>query len=102
MRRRPLSETRRYRRIYQARDRADAARRVEHFLTATDHAALPTFSAFADGVRQWRTELLNYFDEPLSNGYAEGTINKIKVIKRRAYGLPTFHGFRQRVLPTCG
>ena len=49
-----------------------------------------------------KPELLAYFDQPITNGYAEGVINKIKVIKRRAYGLPTFNGFRQRVLVACG
>ena len=29
-------------------------------------------------------------------------INKVKVIKRRAYGLPTFTGFRKRVVIACG
>jgi len=52
-------------------------------------------------VRLWRAELLAYFDEPTTNGYAEGVINKVKVIKRRAYGLPTFDGFRHRVLLAC-
>jgi transposase len=65
-------------------------------------AGLPAFDAFAKGIRQWRTELLAYFDEPTTNGYAEGVTNKIKVIKRRAYGLPTFDGFRARVLLACG
>jgi transposase len=46
--------------------------------------------------------LLAYFDEPTTNGYAEGSINKVKVIKRRAYGLPTFAGFCDRVLLACG
>jgi transposase len=46
--------------------------------------------------------LLAFFEEPTTNGYAEGVINKVKVIKRRAYGLPTFQGFRQRVLIACG
>ena len=68
---------------------------------AVERAHLPAFTAFADGVRLWRTELLAYFDEPTTNGYAEGVINKIKVIKRRAYGIPTFDGFRDRVLLAC-
>ena len=51
------------------------------------------------GVRE---ELLAYFDQPTTNGYAEGVINKAKVIKRRAYGLPTFHGFGKRVVIACG
>jgi Transposase len=62
-------------------------------------AQIRPFDAFAKGIAQWHTELLAYFDEPTTNGYAEGVINKIKVIKRRAYGLPTF---RRRVVIACG
>ena len=90
-----------FRAIYRAPDRAEAERRLERFLGAVERAQLPAFTAFADGVRLWRAELLAYFDEPTTNGYAEGVINKVKVIKRRAYGLPTFDGFRQRVLLAC-
>jgi transposase len=54
------------------------------------------------GIRSWQQELLAYFEEPTTNGYAEGVINKVKVIKRRAYGLPTFSGFRKRVVIACG
>jgi hypothetical protein len=39
---------------------------------------------------------------PTTNGYAGGMINKVKVIKCRAYGLPTFEGFRERVLVASG
>jgi transposase len=91
-----------FRAVYRASDRPDAERRLDHFLAAVDRAQLPAFTAFAKGVRLWREELLAYFDEPTTNGYAEGVINKVKVIKRRAYGLPTFTGFRNRVLLACG
>ena len=91
-----------FRAVYRASGRPDAERRLEHFLTAVERSQLRPFQAFAEGVRQWREELLAYFDEPTTNGYAEGVINKIKVIKRRAYGLPTFDGFRDRVLLACG
>jgi transposase len=90
-----------FRAVYRADTRADAERRLDHFLAAVDRSQLPAFRAFADGVRQWRQELLAYFEEPTTNGYAEGVINKVKVIKRRAYGLPTFTGFRERVLLAC-
>jgi transposase len=91
-----------FRAVYRARNRAEAAERLDHFLAACERAALPSFTAFASGLRGWREELLAYFDEPATNGYAEGVINKIKVIKRRAYGLPRFTSFRQRVLLACG
>jgi transposase len=91
-----------FRTIYRSDNRVDAELRLERFLAAVDRAAIPSFNAFAEGVRLWREEPLAYFDQPISNGFAEGVINKIKVIKRRAYGLPTFDGFRQRVLVACG
>jgi transposase len=90
-----------FRSIYRAENRHEAEQRLDHFLAAVERAQLPAFTAFADGVRLWRAELLAYFDEPTTNGYAEGVINKVKVIKRRAYGLPTFDGFRERVLLAC-
>jgi transposase len=91
-----------FRAVYRTSSQPDAERRLDHFLAAVDRSRLPAFQAFADGVRQWRSELLAYFDEPTTNGYAEGVINKVKVIKRRAYGLPTFDGFRKRVVIACG
>ena len=90
-----------FRSIYRAPDGEEAERRLTRFLGAVERAQIPAFSAFADGVRLWREELLAYFDEPTTNGYAEGVINKVKLIKRRAYGLPTFDGFRERVLLAC-
>jgi transposase len=91
-----------FRSIYRAENRQEAERRLDHFLAAVERAQLPAFTAFADGVRLWRAELLAYFDEPTTNGYAEGVINKVKLIRRRACGLPRFTGFRQRVLLACG
>jgi transposase len=95
----PLKET--FRAVYRAESPRDAALRLDSFLAAVDRAQLPAFTAFAEGVRQCRDELLAYFAEPTTNGYAEGVINKAKVIKRRAYGIPTFDGFRERVLLAC-
>jgi transposase len=90
-----------FRAIYRSRDRRQAEQQLERFLTGCRLAAIPSFDAFAEGIRLWRQELLASFDEPVTNGYAEGVITKIKVIKRRAHGLPTFEGFRRRVLVAC-
>jgi transposase len=84
------------------RTRPRRRRRLELFLAGVDRAAIPSFTAFAKGLRSWREELRAYFDQPTTNGYAEGMINKIKTIKRRAHGLPNFAGFRQRVVVACG
>jgi hypothetical protein len=36
-------------------------------------------------------------DEPTTNGYDENVINKVKVIKRRAYGVPDMAAHRRRL-----
>jgi len=46
--------------------------------------------------------MLNYFEGRWSNGFAEGLNNKLKLIKRRAYGYHNFENFRLRVLVECG
>lgn len=49
-------------------------------------------------LKNWREEILNYFDYPYTNGFVEGKNNRIKVIKRVAYGYRNSDNFRQRIL----
>lgn len=88
--------------VYAAKSRAHAEQLLDRFFLAARRSGYQPFTAYANGIEPWREEILAHFDQPVSNGYAEGVINKVKVIKRRAYGLPTFEGFRRRVLVACG
>ena len=54
-------------------------------------------SASLTMLANWGTYILNSFDCPYSNGFTEGTNNKIKVIKRNAYGYRNFKNFRNRI-----
>jgi transposase len=47
-------------------------------------------------IRRWIGEIIAYFDRGTSQGIVEGINNKIKLIKRRAYGLRNFENFRIR------
>lgn len=42
--------------------------------------------SFAKTLRVWRQGILSWFDFPISSGPLEGTNNKIKTLKRQAYG----------------
>lgn len=59
---------------------------------------LPEFYDCFKTFTNWQKEILNSFDVPYTNGYTEGINNKIKVIKRNAYGLRNFERFRNRIL----
>ncbi|WP_194283514.1 transposase, partial [Streptococcus agalactiae] len=43
----------------------------------------------------------NSFNYPWNNGYIEGTHNKIKTVKRVAFGMRNFHHFRTKLLLVC-
>lgn len=49
-------------------------------------------------IRGWLDEILAYFDNRTSQGIVEGINQKIKLIKRRAYGMININNFRQRIL----
>lgn len=46
----------------------------------------------------WYDYILNYFNGRWSNGMVEGINNRIKMIKRRAFGFENFSNFRNRIL----
>jgi len=49
-------------------------------------------------IKRWIDEILAYFDNRTTQGVVEGINQKIKLIKRRAYGFTNFDNFRRRVL----
>ncbi len=64
----------------------------------TDENDFKRFHACVYTFTTWQHEILNAFSTGLSNGYTEGCNNRIKVIKRAAYGFRNFKRFRKRIL----
>ena len=56
------------------------------------------FPKSSQTIKRWIDEILAYFDNRTTQGAVEGINQKIKLIKRRAYGLTNFGNFRRRVL----
>ena len=66
--------------------------------------SLPEFKELLHTFTNWRDEILNYFDYRITNGFVEGKNNRIKTIKRMAYGYRNMDNFRLRILaanPGC-
>jgi transposase len=51
-------------------------------------------------IIRWLDEIIAYFDYKTTNGVVEGINNKLKLIKRSAYGFRNFENFRVRCLLT--
>lgn len=47
-------------------------------------------------VKRWISEIIAYFDERTTQGVVEGINNKLKLIKRRAFGFKSFRNFKIR------
>jgi transposase len=56
------------------------------------------FSDAVKTIENWFQPITNYFAHRTTNGPAEGINNKIKLIKRMAYGFRNFENFRLRIL----
>ena len=58
----------------------------------------PEFKHCITTFTNWRTEIANIVGATISNGFIEGSNNKIKVLKRISFGVQNFERFRNRIL----
>lgn len=56
------------------------------------------FPEFRKTLSNWMDKIANYFHQRTTSGMVEGINNKIKLIKRRAFGFRNFGNFRLRVI----
>ncbi|KIC72089.1 Transposase [Neochlamydia sp. TUME1] len=66
-------------------------------LNTLRHKAIGYYE-FIKTLLNWEDNILNYFDKRVSSGFAEGVNNKIKLIKRKAYGFINFENFRIKII----
>jgi transposase len=59
---------------------------------------IPMLDKFANTLSAHRTGVLAYFDHRISTGPLEGTNNKIKTMKRQAYGYRDMEFFKLKIL----
>jgi len=93
-----------FRAWYRETDRDRAEERLGLLEERIAGGSLPEFKELLHTLTNWREEILNYFDYRITNGFVEGKNNRIKTIKRMAYGYRNMGNFRLRILaanPGC-
>ena len=88
------------RKWYKSSSGAEAEASLSHWEESIRQSGLREFRAVLSIFRNWRNEILNYFDYHVTNGFVEGKNNRIKAIKRMAYGYRNIDNFRRRILLT--
>jgi transposase len=94
-----------FRAWYKERDRSKAEGMLGLLEDRIARGSIPEFKELLSIFSNWREEILNYFDYRITNGFVEGKNNRIKTIKRMAYGYRNMDNFRMRILatnPGCG
>lgn len=84
--------------VYRARTGRRAAELLSSWLTDAEASGLKPFQRTARSLQKWRKEVLNYWRYPLTNAMVEGKHNRVKVLKRRAYGYRNDRTFSLRIL----
>ena len=60
---------------------------INEWKQEVEKSGLTCFNKFLTTLDNWFSEILNYFKRRLNSGFVEGFNNKIKVLKRRCYGI---------------
>ena len=60
--------------------------------------ATPSFPKTVRTIKNWFGEIVGYFEGHTTNGVVEGINNRLKVLKRCAFGFKSFDNFEKRAL----
>ena len=80
------------------KDSESAIIALNEWIENAECCGIPQFEKCTKTMRNWYTGIVNSLSLPITNGFTEGCNNKIKVLKRNAYGYKNFKRFRNRIL----
>jgi transposase len=80
-----------------ARSKADGLRRIQFWRRRVEKSSLRCFDAFLKLLDNWLDLIANYFISHQTSSFVEGLNNKLKVLKRRCYGLRNVTRLFQRL-----
>lgn len=78
-------------------DKASATAAIKRWMERVRKSRLTCFDSFLTTLENWMDEITAYFVHRLTSGFVEGFNNKIKVLKRRCYGMTNLKHFFQRL-----
>jgi len=76
---------------------AVAKRKIRKWIQRVKISGLRCFDTFLKTLEHWWEEIIHYFIDRESSGFVEGLNNKLKVLKRRCYGIFNLRHLFQRI-----
>ncbi len=77
--------------------RSGGKRRIKNWMRRVEASGISCYKKFLSTLDSYLEEIVNYFIHRDSSGFVEGLNNKIKVIKRRCYGIFNVDHLFQRI-----
>lgn len=84
--------------VYKKRRHGEAGAALESWVAQAQSSGLRPFQRAGTTLGKWQKEVLNYWRYPITNALVEGKHNRIKTLKRRAYGYRNDRSFLLRIL----
>ncbi len=79
-------------------NREMASEKLSNWVLDILRQEITKYYEFVGTILNWEENILNYFDDWVSSGFVEGVNNKIKLIKRKAFGFMNFENFRIKII----
>ena len=86
------------RQLWTLPDKQSAERFLHGWMLRAETSGITLLKKFAHTLAAHRTGILAWYDDPISTGPLEGTNNKIKTMKRQAYGFRDIEFFKLRIM----
>ena len=80
-----------------AHSKASGTAALKRWMKQVRASSLTCFDSFLKTLTNWLDEITNYFVARLTSGFVEGFNNKVKVLKRRCYGITNLTHLFQRL-----
>jgi transposase len=77
--------------------KSQAQTKIQHWIQKVEKSGLRCFDDFLKLLQTWWEEITNYFIHRDNSGFVEGFNNKVKVLKRRCYGIFNLQHLFQRI-----
>jgi transposase len=85
------------RQVWEQPDKATARRVLDDWIRRAEASCIKQLQQMATTLSMYRSGILAYYDYPISTGPLEGTNNKIKTLKRQAYGFRDQEFFKLKI-----
>jgi transposase len=86
------------RRLWDEPTKQAASRFLDDWIRMAEASGIRVLKSFARTLARYRSGILAWYDHPISTGPLEGTNNKIKTLKRQAYGFRDQEYFKLKIM----